>query len=582
MDIGGQMKVNKDFNSIKIFFYLIIFIIILHGFYVEGNSLSKDPILNYILNELVAYDGCDRDYRLSKLSQFYIKFGNFEDAIRILDLISDEYHKYSIICESLDNNMKLSDPEFIKLEMLVQGIKDKELKFDISCKLILVYLERNNNEKAFYNLRIIKDDLDNEIKSSSFYLLINLIYALKENGLNEEADELLKEYEDFAFSRNGDFLSKLNVLEEYFNLRRYKKAQEVLRKIEKEINAAKNNIDKADRSIKLSKLMFEIEYFKKADEFVNKSLCYCKKIVNESSKVKCFIRLLRSSESIFLYGSLSNIDNVEGILIKNIEFDDCNRNNSSISNIYNEEIIKFFIRKGNFLKAREIALKLDNVNKEKESHDCFSYLDYYHYYLGKKYLESKDMKLKALSLAERIQFTPLKKLELLLEIAEFYFEENYEEKFFEILNRATQISIKDRWKKDDSLGNIAMVYLKAGVIYKALKLAEEVSYLGTKSALIYEVAQALINDCRIELAEKILKKYKLDVDFKAYLLSKIGAKLMIDGKEKESEEMFKKSINLILTTDTGSIEIILRDYLNAKKHKMIVRYNAWEKINVLD
>lgn len=582
MDIGGPMKVDKYLNSIRIFVCLMIFLIFFYPFYIEGDSRQKDLILDYVLNKLISCKKCKKDYRFAELSKFYIRFGLFENVMQVLDLVKDDYHKYSIICKYIENNKRLSDSEIIKLEKIIHEITDEELKFDVLCKLIRIYFKRGDNKKALVYFKIVKDNFDDEIKHNEFNLLISLIDSLKKNGLDQEVDELLKEYEDFAFSSNGNFLSRLNVFEDYFNLKMYENADNVLIKIEKEIDTIKNNVDKADRFIKLSSLMFEIEDFKKADEFLIKSLYYCNNISDKYSKVKCLVNFLKSIDWSYLYSSASNINSFEDILLKNIDFDGSNIIESSIGNIYNNEVIKFLIKNGNILKARVIAEKLDIIDKKMNNNYCFRYLDCYHYYLGEKYLESKNMKLKALSLSKRIQCTPMKKLELLLKIAEFYFEKNYEEKYFEIINEASLISINNNQEKDDFLGKIAMGYLKAGYINEALELTEKISYLATKSALIYEIAQTLICNCRIELIRKILEEYEIDKNFRAYIISKIGAKFMIEGKEKESEEMFKKSIDLAMTTDTGSIEIILNDYLNAKKYKRIIKYNAREKLNVLD
>jgi len=257
---------------------------------------------------------------------------------------------------------------------------------------------------------------------------------------------------------------------------------------------------------------------------------------------------------------------------------------NSWADVFNKEVLKFLVIKGQYEKAREIAYKLDAGNENQRINNVSFYKDYYYYYLGQKYLKSNITKIrsKELGIAERIQKNDMLKIELLLDIAESYDSDEPNGQALEIVNRARPILIEDKWERDEALGKIAMFCIKIGNYKTALQIIERVDYHRTRSALIFEVAQSNIRECKVHLAKQLIDRYEPDITFKAYIVSKIAAKLMVDGKENEAEEMFKKAIDLILAANSGSLEVILKDYFYAREYGRLTTYNAWERLHFIE
>jgi hypothetical protein len=65
-------------------------------------------------------------------------------------------------------------------------------------------------------------------------------------------------------------------------------------------------------------------------------------------------------------------------------------------------------------------------------------------------------------------------------------------------------------------------------------------------------------------------------------MSKIAAGLVIDSKSQRSNEMFKKAIDILLTSDIGDLEVIFNDYYYAKIKGKIIKTRAWKKMNLVE
>ena len=127
-----------------------------------------------------------------------------------------------------------------------------------------------------------------------------------------------------------------------------------------------------------------------------------------------------------------------------------------------------------------------------------------------------------------------------------------------------------------------MLCLRKGFAKKALDVIEKVEYNPTKSILIYEVAQLLIRQYNSDLAKKLLGNYQPEPFSRAYIMSKIAARLLIDSKSQQSNVMFKKAIDILLTSDIGDLEVIFNDYYYAKIKGKIIKTRAWKKMNLVE
>jgi tetratricopeptide (TPR) repeat protein len=306
-----------------------------------------------------------------------------------------------------------------------------------------------------------------------------------------------------------------------------------------------------------------IQKYEIAQKYFEKTFYSCIKISDRDERIRCLLSFLKNSDNIFIFNRLSQIKDIDITLIENIDFsfDD------SSDEIYNRYVIKFLIQKGQFKKAEEITLRLDKQERTLQlPESSLLYWDYFYYFIGKEYLKLSETREKSLDFEKKIKNNSNLRIELLLEFLESLDPIENEEEFLEIIDWALQIEIRNKLKKDSTLGKIAFFCIKAGNVKKALEIIEKVENKTSKSVLIYEVAQIYIREYNIGLAKKIISKYYLDTDIKAYILSKIAAKLMVQSKHKKSDEMFKKAIDLILNKDVGSLEYIFMDYFYASKY----------------
>jgi hypothetical protein len=584
MAIGNNMKTKMFLR--KSVFWLFVIIILLNGVTIEVKAQPKNIIFEYCLQKLMDTNNKNRNNYLLSLSQFYIKQRDFGKPLRIFEMFSAEgdYGRYSLLIELINNSERLTATEFNNIIELIDSMIDNTYYSpDFIHHLVLTYLKKNDRKNALSQLKKLKK-MKVENESILFDLLLSLVSPLLMKGLNEEAEQLLRQYEYFAFGREGNFFDMIELLKEFYDLDRKEKFKKTLLKIEDQINNLDDYCEKAGLSIRLSQMLFKLEDFENADKHIKNAYLFCKKIGDKNTKIKCFVELLKSGESIFINDSLRNIPGLEKSLIQNIMLDKNKLKNKSWTDVFNREVIKFLVRKGKYAKAKEIAHKLDAENEKQSRNDVYFYKDYYYYYLGEKCLKSNEMKIgsKALNVAKRIQQHMMLKIELLLDIAESYDNDELNGQALEIVNLASQILIKDKWERDEALGKIVMFCIKAGYYKMALKIIGKVDYHRTKSALIFEVAQSNIRECNVHLAKQLIDRYEPDITFKAYIISKIAAKLMVDGKKNEAEEMFKKAIDLLMAAHSGSLEVILKDYFYAQKYGRLIGYNAWERLHVIE
>jgi hypothetical protein len=576
----GIGKMRGKMNYKKYVICLLFILISLFGSLYPDTELKNDRILEFAFNRIKNLQLENREDYLFTTSRYYLKFKYLDNAMKLFHLISDDYSRYTILNDLICNEKMLLKAGIEKVQQMVRTIRDEHSQVTLLYYLTMFYLKKEDKKNALETLNKLRAMKD-IIKTGSYWTPMDLVSPLEKLGLDEEAEYLLKDYESIAFDNGGDFFFMDKLVKKYFSLNRKNKTMEAVSKMKKYIDRMKDKPGKIERLIEFSQLLFNIEQFETAIKKVRQAFDTTIKIEDKDKRLKCFIELLKLAEQVFYDALFFNLPEFEEQLIKNVVYSPEEVKRYQWSDTYNKNVIKFLVRKGDYKKANEISSKLDSLNKKDDLPDDILYKDYFYYYLGRKYLETKEMQTRVLDIAGRIQETPLLKIGLFLGVAEAYDNSVYNEETIEIVNQASEVHIDGVWEKDEALGKTAMFCIKTGYYTKALETIERVAYHTNRSALIFEVAQAYIRERSTHAARQLIDKYEIDSDFKAYALSKIAAKLVMNSQEEEAETMFKKAIDLVMQSDVGDLELIFNDYYYARVHGRLVKYNAFENLNVV-
>lgn len=538
-----------------------------------SNSIQEDEITKYAFKKINAVNNEFKETHFLRLAELYIKLGRISEAITIFNVLSDDYSKYSIVFNLLNCN-KLPNSVLKKIMILGEKIEYEPYKTDILIQQIVYYLREKDRKNSLILLTKLKK-IDNQIKIERYPLLIELAKLLYKNGLPKEADNIMKTFDDYEnFPEAALFSSMIDILKNHELFKEIDK-KKLISKIETIISNCKYDQNKVKYAVEFCLALIYIQDYERAQKYLEKTFSFCTGASDIFGRIRRLRVLLEKADNIFIMNMLIQIKDFEKILIENIDF-----SKKEINPAYSKDVIEYLVKKGKFKKAEEISLRLDKQFRTPES--SVFYLDYFYFFTAKEYLRVRETRIKALDFEKKIKNHSHLRLKLLLEYADVLDPTEDEEEFFKIINQILQTEIKNKWEKDEFLGDISMLCLKKGFAKKALNIIEKVEYNPTKSILIYEVAQLLVSQYNSDLAKNLLGNYQPEPFSRAYIISKIAARLLIDSKSQQSNEMFKKAIDILLTSDIGDLEVIFNDYYYAKIKGKIIKTRAWKKMDLVE
>jgi hypothetical protein len=538
-----------------------------------SNSIQEDEITKYAFKKINAVNNEFKETHFLRLAELSIKLGRTSEAIRIFNVLSDDYSKYSIVFNLLNCN-KLPNGDIKNIMSLGGKIEYEPYKTDILIQQIMYYLREKDKKNSQFLLNKLKK-IDNQLKIESCPLLFELANRLYKSGLTKEAGTIMKVIDDYEnlpeaaiFSSMIDILKNHELFEE---IDKYK----LISKIETIISNCKYDQDKVKYAVEFCLALTYIQEYERAQKYLEKTFSFCTGASDIFGRIRRLRVLLKKVDNIFVMNMLIQIKDFEKILIENIDF-----SNEEINPAYSKDVIGYLVKKGKFKKAEKISLRLDKQFRTPES--SVFYLDYFYFFTAKEYLRVRETRIKALDFVKKIKNHSRLRLKLLLEYADVLDPTEDEEEFLKIIDQILKTEIKNKWERDEFLGDISMLCLRKGFTKKALDIIEKVEYNPTKSILIYEVAQILIRQYNSDLAKNLLGNYQPEPFSRAYIMSKIAARLLIDSKFQQSNEMFKKAIDILLTSDIGDLEVIFNDYYYAKIKGKIIKTRAWKKMNLVE
>lgn len=590
---------NEKLRSIIIPF--VLFIILSNDVVLIGNNkinIEKDFVTHATEIIMNMKEGQDKSKAVFNLSNLFLDLGyDTERIFDIYDSISEDAYKESLLLSLIDKKGAQYQKHIEKIKKKIELIDDELIKFDLYLKLCSLYASKNDKETALFYLKKIndlKEDLDLE-------LIVNLFEAYKplvRIGLKDEAFKIIKDFKDNPF-RNKEFTFLLNiVVPKYLELGLRNDALKILADVKNEIEFIEDDFKKSSLNNELGKTFFILEDYEQAAELIKNSFSIENCIKNKERKLT-FLSELISSETRIYEKFQFDIDQVQKILIGNVVYIRRNYkfNDPILVEMYNRQILELLILSGRFETAKEIALKLDETSENSDARKIFDFQDYFYYYLGVEYLRDPSLIGNAIQCVERITHHKSLKFNLLMEIMKRYMKKETSNIFLKLSRKAIFLlneintdrsSIDEDWGtigfpiKPHPEGEISLCLIKMGFQDEAFKILEKIVNKNVKSVLLYEFAQHNLREKNIDSARMILRRYNINAPIKALIISKIAAKFMVDGNDEEGSNMFKNALDLMIKSEPGLIDIVLDDYLNAKKFHRIIGDNAWERMNIVD
>jgi tetratricopeptide (TPR) repeat protein len=587
MDIGKKGFKMRTRANIKTFIYILMLFFPLFSTFCK-QLFGNDKVLDYALELLkdqkveIQYDekgklvsisngAVDSDYK--EIAKAYFRLGYQEKSIQLFKKITLEESRYDVLKVLIQSKVEMKNEVRSSIKNKIESLKDKLQQIYLYKEFIIDCLEDGKQKKAveiFHKRNKLIQSIKGPDNDYAFVIgdSLSMVFPLIENGLEVLADKLLKDVENYI-SKQPDFEIMGVLLEKNISLNKKDKINELLKKMK--VNAK----DDAKKLYDLAVFLLRIEMYKEADELLVAAFS----LFNDNGKkeetimnLADFVASNNILETPVVLNLVGNNREIREIIEKSLVTKEKSRMEELRGYEFlgmNDKIIEFFVKTGYYEKAWALAQKLDKV------YNTSNHRDYYYYQLGLVYEKSFDTSAMVL-MAEKIKMRSLA-IDMLLRAAKYYSRSYELTKFRRVMDKATKLLSRE--KKDNfipgDVGDVVLAWLAAGFFNEANTVIEYEKDRETRSMLLFELAQELILQNRLTRAIEMIEEISVK-DYKALLFSKIAARCMIIGREKEGVEYFKKAVQIVIMNKNGFLSYILRDYVDAKLHKIINRTESWK------
>ncbi len=546
-------------NSIAIVILCLVFFPIV----LSGNSRDEIGILEYTEKAVLAAKGVEGKYWLfEEIGEAYLQFGSVEKAMELVDLIDEEYYKTSLLIDII-HCPHATETEFVKtIPQKYMGFEDKSFQAAIWYNLTWYYLKQNDRANVRKSLDEFKKLMFLDDSFSSWERLMELAGLLIENGLKEEADNIVRGYLKLIEKNEVGLSSQMNVLKTLYRQGMIGDFPQLIKRIQVGVDSRSSAEDRALYCNWFAGTLFEIDRLEEGYNYLRKSIGHANRI-KPLEKRKMFIYREWIQPQRFdpgRKGMIRRLDEFETLLrhLCAEEGGVLGDESSEISCSFVEAYITLLINKGKIKIPREVVNRNPGL------------MDFFNYRVALNFLDNQPLRHKALHFSKKIKSSPQLKIDVMLKYRErlgnLPFPGTYS-----ILDEALQEAKRMANNRDEHLYKIAMAYLDIGDVQKADELYFQIKNSDAQSHLAFHVIQVCLRNYSLTVAQKHLDKYTgISCEFRALCLSKIASRFFLEGKAERSFKMYKAAVDCMLKYSTPQMSGIFRDYYYAiEKGRMV-------------